>query len=84
MYNRKVPGKIIGNVLGRTTKRREFNNKEALDMEVRKLEEYAKCIGIECKKWKSTHPEAIFRHGYADEKARRIIASLERGKELSR
>ena len=80
MYNKKISGRIMGNVLGKTH-RREFNRRDELDMEVRALEEYAKCIGLECKKWKN-NPDAVFRHGYADEKVAKMQRVLERGKRL--
>lgn len=36
-----------------------------------------KCQSIlkECEKWKK-HPEAVFRHGYAEEKAERLLDNI--------
>jgi hypothetical protein len=36
-----------------------------------------KCESIlkECKKWKA-HPDAVFRHGYAEEKAEKLLDNI--------
>ena len=43
-----------------------------LKSEVDNLKDKCKSILKECEKWKA-HPEAIFFHGYAEEKAERML-----------
>ena len=56
-----------------------MKSNEELQNECERLKEYAKCIILECDKWKD-HPEAVFRHGYAQEKADMIQNVLKRNK----
>lgn len=52
-------------------------NTNELTNEVDRLREKAQAIIIECNKWVE-NPEAVFRHGYAKEKADGITAILKR------
>lgn len=56
-----------------------MKTKEELINEIDRLKEYANSIILECDKWKD-HPSAVFRHGYAQEKAEMIMTVLKRNK----
>jgi len=60
-----------------------MSDNEELLMLVESLRDKANCIILECDKWKE-HPEAVFRHGYAREKADVLMRYLERGEEMVR
>lgn len=46
-----------------------------LRMELRNVEEKCRAILEECKKWRK-HPEGVFTHGYALEKADKMLRNI--------
>jgi len=51
---------------------------EDFSIEVENIKLYAKAIISECEKWQY-NPRFVFSHGYAEEKANSILATLKRG-----
>jgi hypothetical protein len=58
-----------------------MRTQDELRNELDRIREYANCILTECDKWGERYPWAVFRHGYAHEKAQRIIDIIERNRE---
>ena len=63
----------------RTVRRQDSEIINDLKFTLSDIKEKAGAIIKECDKWQN-NPSAVFRHGYADEKAQSILNSLERGR----